>query len=139
MAIKVTPRTVVPAQTRISNYRRKKDEGISQKSYQVKVDAADAEGRLSVFGDLSDLDAAVGTILGRHKVLAWMRVIYLAFARELYRFYRKYGFLEPNLVTALIVKYRTLAPLDEDILREIVELFTAPATAAAPAAAAITL
>jgi len=139
MSIEITPRTVVPKEERIQHYRSVKEEGIGQKKYQLRIDEADRLGKLDVFGNLVSIDMAVGMILDKHDVYARRRVAYLSFARELYAFLRRYKKLPPEVVTALIVKYRVLEECRDEILREIVELFTPRAAAAAPTAAAITL
>jgi len=130
-AFQITPKRVKPGEQRIKMYEKMRDEGVSETKYRAKLGAVTDE-TLKPFEDLSQLDSVVGALLNQEEVVKWDRIKYLAFARELYKYFRKYGELRPSFVAIKISEYADEYNADRDLLTKIAkDIFGVPTGAQA--------
>jgi len=121
------------ADVRAKNWQKAR-EAYATTTYTAKMEAVDVDTVKTAHEDLAALDRMVGDILTKHGIFKRDRVKYLSFAREIYRFMRRYGAVPADYIEALVTKYR-IEHCDVDILREIVnEMLGTAGGAPAPAA-----
>lgn len=107
-----------PASERITRYKRMRDEGVSETNYRAKL-AMVGDAELEPFKDLATIDEMVGSILTKHGIYGRRRAAYLSFARELYKFARRYGRVTPEYTAAMVSKYVFLEECRREVLEEI--------------------
>ena len=107
-----------PGDERTRKYIKKRDEGVTESNYQAAIRMVD-ESALQPFEDLSAIDEAVGSILTDAGIYGRRRTAYLSFARELYKFMRRYGSLPAELVASKVSEYTFLEGCDRGLLERI--------------------